>query len=178
MLLVKDFAHVTEFNEGKSLEWFMLENNIHKKMLDSVRELLRFYKEYPALYALDDDPDGFEWINNISADESIVVFTRNTSKKDETLLVVCNFTPVVRKNYKIGVPFRGKFKEIFNSDAVKFGGEGNVNPRLKQSKAEECDGRDDSIKITVPPLGISIFKCTPLAPAKKQKKESISKIVK
>lgn len=178
LFMGQDFAQFTEFNEGKSLEWFMLENDMHKKMQDYVRELLRFYKEYPALYALDDDPDGFEWINNISADESIVVFTRNTSKKDETLLVVCNFTPVVRKNYKIGVPFRGKFKEIFNSDAVKFGGEGNVNPRLKQSKAEECDGRDDSIKITVPPLGISIFKCTPLAPAKKQKKESISKIVK
>lgn len=119
---------------------------------------------------MDNEPEGFEWINDISADESIIVFTRNTSKKDETLLVVCNFTPVVRKDYKIGVPFRGKFKEIFNSDAVKFGGDGNVNPRLKQSKAEECDGRDDSIKIIVPPLGISIFKCTPLTPAKKRKK--------
>ena len=117
---------------------------------------------------MDDEPEGFTWINNISADESIVVFTRNTEKKDETLMVICNFTPVVRKNYKIGVPFRGKYKEIFNSDHEKFGGAGNVNPRLKQSKAEECDGMDDSVKITVPPLGISIFKCTPLAPARKK----------
>ena len=170
LFMGQDFAQFTEFNEGKSLEWFMLEYEMHKKMQDYMRELIHFYKEYPALYTMDNEPEGFEWINDISADESIIVFTRNTSKKDETLLVVCNFTPVVRKDYKIGVPFRGKFKEIFNSDAVKFGGDGNVNPRLKQSKAEECDGRDDSIKIIVPPLGISIFKCTPLTPAKKRKK--------
>ncbi len=168
LFMGQDYAQFTEFNEGKSLEWFMLDFDLHKKMQSYMKELIHLYKEYPALYALDDEPEGFTWINNISADESIVVFTRNTEKKDETLLIVCNFTPVVRKNYKIGVPFRGKYKEIFNSDHEKFGGSGNVNPRLKQSKDEECDGKDDSVKITVPPLGISIFKCTPLAPARKK----------
>lgn len=165
----QDYAQFTEFDEGKGLEWSMLDYDMHRKMQGYMRDLIHLYKEYPALYALDDEPEGFEWINNISADESIVVFTRNTKKKDETLFIVCNFVPVVRTNYKIGVPFRGKYKEIFNSDQIKYGGEGNVNPRLKQSKAEECDGRDDSIRITVPPLGISIFKCTPLALAKKKK---------
>ena len=168
LFMGQDYAQFTEFNEGRSLEWFMLDFDLHKKMQDYMRELIHLYKEYPALYALDDEPEGFTWINNISADESIVVFTRNTEKKDETLMVVCNFTPVVRKNYKIGVPFRGKYKEIFNSDHEKFGGAGNVNPRLIQSKAVVCVGMDDSVKITVPPLGISIFKCTPLAPARKK----------
>ena len=99
----------------------------------------------------------------------MVVLMRRSEKKEETLLAVCNFTPVVRQDFKIGVPFKGKYKEIFNSDAVKYGGDGNVNPRMKQSRAEEWDGKENSIKITVPPLGVSIFKCTPLEPAKKRK---------
>lgn len=134
LFMGQDYAQFTEFNEGRSLEWFMLDFDLHKKMQDYMRELIHLYKEYPALYALDDEPEGFTWINNISADESIVVFTRNTEKKDETLMVICNFTPVVRKNYKIGVPFRGKYKEIFNSDHEKFGGAGNVNPEIETVK--------------------------------------------
>ena len=161
LFMGQDFAQFTEFNEAKSLEWFMLEYEAHRQMQNYVKDLLKLYKEYPALYRLDHDPDGFEWINNISADETIVVFLRKNRKRDETLLVVCNFTPVVRKNYKIGVPFEGKYKEIFNSDAKVYGGEGNVNPRVKPSKEDECDERENSIRITVPPLGISIFRCTP-----------------
>ena len=96
-----------------------------------------------------------------------MVFLRKTETDDETLLIVCNFTPVVRNDYKIGVPFKGKYKEIFNSDALVYGGSGNVNPRLKQSKFSECDGKDESIRITVPPLGMSVFSCTRLREAKK-----------
>ena len=169
LFMGQDFAQFSEFTEEKSLEWFMLKYDMHKKMQDYMRDLLHLYREYPALYALDNDPQGFEWINCIMPEESMVVLMRRSEKKEETLLAVCNFTPVVRQDFKIGVPFKGKYKEIFNSDAVKYGGDGNVNPRMKQSRAEEWDGKENSIKITVPPLGVSIFKCTPLEPAKKRK---------
>ena len=89
-------------------------------------------------------------------------FTRKTEKPEESLFVVCNFTPVVYEKQAVGVPFAGKYKEIFNSDAVCYGGSGHVNTRLKQSKEERVDGRDDSIQITIPPLGCAIFACTPL----------------
>ena len=139
-------------------------------MQDYVRELVHLYKEHPALYALDHDPAGFQWINCIMPQESIISFIRNGKKKDETLLVVCNFTSAAHKDFSIGVPYKGKYKEIFNSDAVKFGGEGYVNARLKQARPKRCDGREYSMKITVPPLGISIFKCMPMEDNKIKKK--------
>ena len=177
LFMGQDYAQFAEFNEGKSLEWFMLENERHQQMQDYVKALNHLYTTYPALSKYDDYTEGFEWINCIAADETIVSFIRKTDKEDETLLFVCNFTPVVREKYKVGVPFRGKFKEIFNSDAKEFGGEGHINPRLKQSKANECDGRDDSIQITVPPLGVSIFTCTQLPPAKSETKKATKRTV-
>lgn len=175
LFMGQDYAQFTEFNEAKSLEWFMLDYEPHRQMQNYVRDLNHLYTSYPAFYALDTDPDGFEWINNISADESIVVFLRKTEKLDETLLIVCNFTPVVYENHKIGVPFTGKYKEIFNSDAVVYGGKGHVNPRLKQSKKDECDDREDSITITVPPMGMAVFTCTHMEPAKKPVKKTAAK---
>lgn len=157
LFMAQDFAQFSEWSEERELEWDLLEYDDHKKMQQYVKDLTKLYKESPALYMLDYDPKGFEWINAILADQNMLVFTRNTKKKEETLLVVCNFSPLVYENYKIGVPYPGKYKEIFNSDRAEYGGEGNVNPRLKQSKKEECDDRPDSITIKVPPMGISIF---------------------
>ena len=157
LFMGQDFAQFSEWSEEKELEWNLLEYDEHKKMEQYVKDLNQLYKKYPALYMLDYDPKGFEWINAISANENMLVFTRNTKKKEETLLVVCNFSPLVYENHKIGVPYPGKYKEIFNSDRAEYGGEGNVNPRLKQSKKEECDDRENSILIKVPPMGISIF---------------------
>ncbi|WP_148410426.1 1,4-alpha-glucan branching protein GlgB [Murimonas intestini] len=160
LFMGQDFAQYSEWSEEKELEWDMLENEEHKKMQDYVKALNTFYREHPALYQLDYDPKGFEWINNISADENMLVFTRNTRKREEMLLIVCNFSPLVYENHKIGVPYPGKYKEIFNSDRKEFGGSGEVNPRLKQSKKDECDDRPNSITIKVPPMGIAIFSYT------------------
>ena len=123
-------------------------------------DLHTLYKSNPAFYELDHDSDGFEWINNISANENIVVFLRKTKREEDTLLVVCNFENIPREDYKIGVPGPGKYKEIFNSDAEKYGGDGFINPRLKQSKKDECDDRPDSIRIKVPPMGMTVFSYT------------------
>ena len=169
LFMGQEYAQFSEFDENKSLEWFMLDNERHKQMQDYVKDLNHLYLEHPAFYKLDSYPEGFTWINCISPDESIVTFVRKTENENETMLLVCNFTPVVREKYRIGVPFKGKFKEILNSDAVKYGGKGNVNPRMKQSKAVECDGYDNSIEITVPPLGCAVFTCTKLEEARKTK---------
>lgn len=167
LFMGQENATFDEWNENVGLDWELLQYQDHSNMHDYVKALNHFCKSHPALYELDHDPQGFTWINNISADENILVFTRNTNKPEETLLVVCNFSPLVYTKHKIGVPFEGKYKEIFNSDSEEFGGTDVRNLRAKRSKKSECDSREDSIEITVPPMGISVFACTPeKAPAK------------
>jgi 1,4-alpha-glucan branching enzyme len=171
LFMGQDFAQFSEWNEAKSLEWELINQyDSHRKTQEYVKALSRLYQDYPALYALDFHNDGFEWINCIDGENSIIVFLRKTERIEETLLIVCNFTPVVHKKFMIGVPFKGKYKETFNSDKAIFGGEDNVNPRLKQSKKVECDDRPNSIAITVPPLGISVFTCTPTVEKKRKNK--------
>ena len=123
-----------------------------------ITDLLNLYKNAKPLYELDESPDGFEWVNNISANENILSFLRK-SKSGDMLLVICNFADLAYEKYEMGVPFAGKYKEIFNSDDEKYGGTGVINKRVKSSKEKECDFRDNSIKINIPPLGISIFNC-------------------
>lgn len=115
-------------------------------------------------------PDGFEWINCMDSANNIAAFLRKTDKPEETLLFICNFAPVEHEKYRVGVPFSGKYKEIFNSEAKTFGGCGIVNPRVKTSKAEECDGRENSITVHIAPLGVSVFSCTPVKRVKKASK--------
>ena len=178
----QDFAQFHEWSEEKGLEWELLEQEDHQKMQVYMKALLTLYKEYPALYQLDYSPEGYEWINCIASNENMLIYLRKTEKEDETLLVVCNFSPLVYEDHRVGVPFRGKYKEIFNSDREEFGGAGNVNPRVKTSKKEPCDEREDSISIKVPPMGISIFSCTRVKEtasanekAKARKKETAKK---
>lgn len=157
LFMGQDFGQTDEWCEAKEISWNLLSYDVHKNLLKYVKALNTLYRNEPALYSLDYDTDGFAWINNISADETIIVFERKASEKDR-LLVVINFTPVERDSYKIGVPLPGKYKEIFNSDSLQYGGSGCVNPRVKFSKYDECDGFDDSIRINVPPMGMSIFR--------------------
>ncbi|MDD3795573.1 MAG: 1,4-alpha-glucan branching protein GlgB [Lachnospiraceae bacterium] len=160
LFMGQDYGQFNEWSEEKSLEWELLQYEDHQKMSGYMKALLALYKSNPAMYQMDYDTEGFEWINSISANENVLVFLRRTKKESEDLLVVCNFSALVYENYKIGVPYHGKYKEIFNSDRVEFGGQGNVNPRQKTSKKDECDGRKDSIQIKVPSMGISVFSCT------------------
>ncbi|SHN01683.1 1,4-alpha-glucan branching enzyme [Anaerosporobacter mobilis DSM 15930] len=169
LFMGQDIAQFDEWNENESIQWNLLEYDSHREMKDYVKALNRLYKDYPALYRMDFTSEGFEWINSLDADKSTISFLRKTEKEEETLLIICNFTPVVYENFKVGVPFKGKYKETFNSDKETFGGKGYVNPRLKYSKKDECDGRENSIQITVPPLGISVFTCTPVVEVKPDK---------
>ena len=125
-----------------------------------IKVLNEFYGNNKALYQLDYKPEGFEWIDNLSADETVMSFVRRDADNDE-LLVVVNFTPVVRENYRVGVTEAGRYREEFNSDSIQFGGAGNVNRDICKSDSMEWDGRDDSIAITLPPLGIAVFSHKP-----------------
>ncbi len=180
LFMGQDFAQFDEWSEEKGLEWELLKYEDHQKMQNYMKALLQLYKEYPALYQMDFDPSGFQWINCISANENMLVFLRKTEKEEDTLLVVCNFSPLVYEDRKIGVPFHGKYKEIFSSDRPEFGGTGVLNPRVKTSKKEECDDHPNSIRIKVPPMGITVFSCSRVeepasqnAKAKARQKKSV-----
>ena len=167
LFMGQDFAQMDEWNENASIEWELLQYPIHSQMKEYVKELNHLYTSHPALYQKDYQTEGFEWINCMDAADNIIAFLRRGA--DETLLFVCNFAPQLHEKLTVGVPFKGKYKEIFNSDAEKFGGSGKVNPRMKSSKVEECDGKENSITIQLAPLGISVFSCTPTEPEKKEK---------
>lgn len=165
LFMGQDLAEYGEWKPDGQFSPELSDTEKHKQINECVKKLNDIYVSEPSLYELDDDSEGFEWINNISARESILTFVRKginydkkNVKEDDMLLIVCNFDAVDRSDYKIGVPKRGKYKEIFNSDNVAFGGNGFTNPRLKQSKTDECDGREESIRINVPGLSVVILK--------------------
>ena len=160
LFMGQEFAQVHEWAENKSLDWEDLEETPHQQMKEFMKTLLGLYKQYSALYALDYDPEGFEWINCVDWEKSMVSFMRRTTKPEDTLVVVCNFSDVVYENHQMGVPYPGKYKEILNSDSTVYGGNGTVNPRVKIAKKEECDDRPYSIKIKVAPLSVAIFSYT------------------
>ncbi len=158
LFMGQEFAQMKEFNESEELDWSLFEFDAHNCIRDYVKELNKLYKTEPALYEKDNDSDGFAWINANDANRSIISFERRGEKEEDTLVIICNFTPVDAKNYKLAVPSAGKWKEIFSSDLPKFGGEGHNNKVVKQSKAGKVDDRANYISVTVPALSISIFK--------------------
>ena len=176
LFMGQDFGQMDEWNEKTSLEWGLLKYDIHSQMKDYVKALNHLYRTQPALYRMDYEPEGFEWINCTYNDENIVIFERKTEKPEETLLFVCNFAPVEHEKFRLGVPFAGKYKEILNSDAKQFGGSGMVNPRVKMSKKEEWDTRKNSIAINLAPMSTAVFSCTPYEEeAEPEKKKTAEK---
>ena len=161
LFMGQDFAQRQDWDPNGSLAWDELDIIWHKQAQDFTRDLIRVYRENPALYAMDDQPDGFEWVSNLDRTRSMLVYLRKTGKTDETILVIANFSNVNYPKLEIGVPFKGKYKEIFNSDALQYGGGGVVNPRVKLSREKEADERKNSIVVNVPALGVSLYRCIP-----------------
>ncbi len=127
-------------------------------MLDWVKSLNRVYTEEPALHGGDANPDGFEWVDCSDAEKSIISFLRHGGVPRRTVLVVCNFTPVPRENYLVGVPAPGYWREILNSDAEEFGGSGVGNLGGVQSSPVGAHGRFHSLLLRLPPLGVLYFR--------------------
>jgi 1,4-alpha-glucan branching enzyme len=161
LFMGQEYGQIDEWNENASLEWDLMQYPLHKNIQDYVKALNKLYLEHPSLYEQDFVPDGFEWINCSYREESMVMFLRRDKKKEDTLLFVCNFDNVAHEKFRVGVPFAGKYKEIFSSNKKAFGGDGKCNLREKTAQKQEWDEREYSIEINIPPMSVSVFQCTP-----------------
>jgi 1,4-alpha-glucan branching enzyme len=153
-----EFGQSAEWNFEGSLDWHLLQFGFHDGVKKVITDLNALYKLYPALYEKQFSAEGFEWINYSDHENAVMSYIRKGNNAKENLVVVCNFTPVVRDNYRIGLPSKGKLTEIFNSDKVEYGGSGVSNSKAIKIDNEPWNGREFSAALTLPPLGISVFK--------------------
>ena len=153
-----EFGQSAEWNFEGSLDWYLLQFGYHEGIKKTITDLNALYKSNPALHEKQFSPEGFEWINYSDHQNAVMSYIRKGNKPKEDLVVVCNFTQVVRSNYRIGLPKKGKLTEIFNSDATIYGGSGVANPNKLTIEASPYDGREYSIELLLPPLGITVFK--------------------
>lgn len=158
LFMGQEFAQLQEWSEARELDWYLLENPDHQHMQNWVKKLLHIYQKNPALYELDSSWGGFEWINANDADRSIFSFIRKSKDGKNNLLFVCNFTPVERKDYRVGVPKRKTYKLILNSEDAEFGGNGKECPVSYKAVRQECDGRPYSFAYPLPGFGVAVFR--------------------
>ncbi len=153
-----EFGQWSEWNHDASLEWHLLEKPMHAGLKRWVRDLNTLYRGEPALYELDFSAAGFEWVDCTDWQRSVVSFLRRGRNERNELLLVCNFTPVVRRNYRVGAPRGGAWKEILNSDAPLYGGSGQGNFGGIEASPLPAHGRPFSLNMTLPPLGMVVFR--------------------
>ncbi|QDS88241.1 1,4-alpha-glucan branching enzyme GlgB [Rosistilla ulvae] len=153
-----EFGQWNEWNEDGPIQWELLDFDTHRGIQNLVRDLNKLVVENPALHHDDFTAAGFEWVDCMNATDSVLAYVRKADGFGPALMVCANFTPVVRKDHHVGVTQSGRWTEIFNSDAAIYGGSGIVNPGMTQSLGIPHHGRDDSIKIDLPPLGIVVLK--------------------
>ena len=157
LFMGQEFGQLREWSEARSLDWFLLEQPLHKKMQKWVADLNHMYTTYDACYYNDNDQMGFEWTKVDDANTSIIAFVRRGKTAKDQLLFVCNFVPVERKGYWIGVPCLTEYEEIINSDAKIYGGSGTKNGKVKAFE-EKCDRMPYAISIDIAPLSMMVFK--------------------
>jgi 1,4-alpha-glucan branching enzyme len=149
----------SEWVHDASLDWHLLQKESHLGIQRWVQDLNRLYREEPALYGLDFQLEGFRWIDCNDADTSVLSLLRKTETGQHDLLVVCNFTPVPRPDYRVGVPRSGYWKEVLNSDAGLYGGSGSGNLGGLETAAKPFHNQPFSMTLTLPPLAILFFRC-------------------
>jgi len=152
-----EFAQQHEWNHDTSLDWHLLGDPLHRGVQRAVRDLNRLYRELPALHELDTEPDGFQWIDAGDAEQSTLAYMRRSRDPHELAVVVANFTPVPRHDYRIGVPRGGLYRERFNSDAFDYGGSGLGNAGAVRAQAHPAHGQAHSLVLTLPPLATLLF---------------------
>jgi len=159
LFMGQEFGQEKEWNFKEQLDWGILEREQNKNLLKFAEKLNKFYVSNPPLWENDDSWNGFSWISNDDYKQSVIAF-RRIDDNDEEIIAVCNFVPVERKDYRIGVPFKGRYKLVFNTDAEEFGGSGVTETSFK-SEAEPMHGFDDSISMTLAPLSVIYLKHSP-----------------
>ncbi len=153
-----EFGQTAEWNHDRSLDWHLLDYAPHQGIYQLIKDLNKLYKTELALYCYSFDARGFEWVDYSDAQNSVIVYQRKSTHGADTLLVICNFTPESRPHYRVGVPYRGQWREVFNSDNLTYGGSGVLNQGLLVTSPVKYHGRDYSVSLTLPPLGMSILK--------------------
>ena len=157
LFMGQEFGQLREWSEARSLDWFLLDQPLHKKMQKWVADLNHMYTTYDACYYNDNNQMGFEWTKVDDANTSIIAFVRRGKTVKDQLLFVCNFVPVERKDYWIGVPCLTEYEEIINSDAKIYGGSGTKNGKVKAFE-EKCERMPYAISIDIAPLSMMVFK--------------------
>lgn len=157
LFMGQEFAQLREWSEARELDWHLLGEEYHQYLQNFTKDLLHLYKKNKAMYELDSVPAGFEWVNADDGDRSIFSFIRHSEENKKNLLFVCNFTPMARDDYRVGVPRRKQYKLILNGDEKKYGGKGEERPLVYKAVKSECDGRPFSFAYKLPPYGVAIF---------------------
>jgi 1,4-alpha-glucan branching enzyme len=160
-----EFAQRIEWNFKQGLDWQLLDRPEHKQILDFSRDLNKFYLDNPPLWEHDDDWNGFSWICHDDYMQSVIAFRRIDDSGNE-VIIVCNFVPVKRENYRIGVPYEGYWQQVLSTDDEKYGGSGTDNKKRK-TEDYSMHGYEQSITVDIPPLSATFFKHVP---ARKKKK--------
>jgi 1,4-alpha-glucan branching enzyme len=158
LFMGSEFGQTSEWNHDKQLEWWLLQFPVHHKLQAMVAELNALYRREPALYEVDDDHRGFEWIDIRDVEQSVIVFARYAKDRQDVLVFCCNFTPQPRAMYRVGLPHAGGYQEVFNTDAEMFGGSNMGNGGFVNAIDEPCHGRPASARVMLPPLGIVVLK--------------------
>ena len=158
LFMGSEFGQFIEWKDNDSLDWHLLDYPMHKKIHAYMLHLNQFYTAEKALWEIDFDWQGFEWIDCQDYEQSIISFMRKGKDKDDFIIVICNFTPIVRDMYRIGVPENGAYEELFNSDWEVFGGSGQANSGLIQTENVEWHNRAFSINLRLPPLATIYLK--------------------
>jgi len=153
-----EFGQNAEWSFSQSLDWWVTQFDCHAGMQQTVKALNHLYRNEPALYEKGFSAEGFEWIDGGNVEDSIFVYLRKGNEEGNNLVIALNMTPTVRYNYRVGVPAAGQWIEVFNSDETNFWGSGVGNPQPLHTETEAWHGRDNSINVTLPPLGVVVFK--------------------
>ena len=151
-------AKPSEWNHDSSLDWHLTNEHQHSRIQETLKELNKLYKQEPALYEKAFSHEGFEWVDINDEENSIVSFLRKGKDPEDNILVVCNFVPAARENYRIGVQQSGSWKEIFNSDEERFGGSNVKNPEKINSEELPAHRQTNSISLTIPPMAVIYLK--------------------
>ena len=157
LFMGNEFGQSEEWNFQASLDWHLLQYDYHKGVKKAVTDLNILYRNRSALHEKQFDPEGFEWIDHGDAENSVLAYMRKGHDEKNDLVIVCNMTQVVREGYRIGVPRKGSLKEIFNSDAKKYGGSGVNNSKAIRTKKSALHSRPHSVSVTLAPLAVIVF---------------------
>ncbi len=152
-----EFGQWSEWSHQRSLDWHLLEQHEHKGLQTLIKDLNATYRDLPSLHELDCDGAGFEWIDASDNEQSVLSFMRKGREPGGEAIVVCNFTPVVRRGYRVGVPRGGFYRERVNTDAAVYGGSDVGNAGGVEAEATPCHGRPFSVALTLPPLATLIL---------------------